>query len=350
MRKCLASRILSSILPHPMHKIVILLLSLLATSTLLAQNGNSTNINGSLGRIVFIGDSISAGVGVDDRSVFRYSTVATRLLKQRHPGALEINLAQSGRALCQQGSAYAQDILKHNPDALVVQWGVNDQYWGYSLAQFVARYDELVRTVRAAKPGMPLVLTTLVADFRWPENMDLWIGGANIAIQEIAARYRCRVAYVHRAIDHNKDFYADTIHPNAAGAEQMAKAIVAAFEAPPLSSENLSVQFDQGREIRFMRYVFIPQRDGIEPQWIRVATLSENGMRIETPIPIAVRTPATYSTGQTYRVTIRESGGLEIQFFEQDVNWNRMLQFTVDPQDHRSPLDIAILPVTDGEP
>jgi lysophospholipase L1-like esterase len=341
---------LQIIISHLMQKNVIMLLSLIVASSLLAQNVEPTSADRLLGRIVFVGDSISAGVGVSDKSTSKYSTIATRLLKEKHPDAHEINLAQSGRALCQQPPTYAQDILNHNPDALVIQWGVNDQYWGYSLAQFVARYDQMVQTVRAAKPGMPIVLTTLVADFRWPENMDLWIGEANIAIQEIAGRYRCRVAYVHRAIDHNHDFYADTIHPNDVGAELMAKAIVTAFEAPPLSSENLSVQFDQGREVRFMRYVFIPKRNGIVPQWIRVSNLSKNGMRVETPIPISVRTPATYSNGHRYRVTIRESGGKEIQSFEQEVTWNRMLRFAIEQKDSQLPLDITIEHVEDGEP
>lgn len=333
-----------------MQKTVTLLLTVIAAYSLSAQKGESTNREGRLGRIVFVGDSISVGVGVTNRSTSRYSTVATRLLKQKHPDAHEINLAQSGRALCQQRPTYAHDILKHEPDALVIQWGVNDQFWGYSVAQFVARYEQLVRTIRSAKPSIPVVLTTLVADFRWPENMDLWIGEANVAIQEIAARYLCRVAYVHGAIDHDQAFYADTIHPNAAGAEVMAKAIVAAFEAEPLSSENLSVQFDQGREIRFMRYVFIPKRDGIDPRWIRVSHLSKNGMLVETPIPIAVRTPATYSKGNTYRVAIRDSEGVEIQSLELEVNWNGMLQFTIDPKGSRSPLDIAIVLVKVGEP
>lgn len=333
-----------------MPKTVTILFTLLALSTLSAQDGEPTNKDGSFGRIVFVGDSISAGVGVDDPSVSRYSTVATRLLKQRHPDAVEINLAQSGRALCQQGPTYAHDILEHQPDALVVQWGVNDQYWGYSLAQFVARYDQLVQTVREAKPGMPIVLTTLVADFRWPENMDLWIGEANIAIQEIAARYRCRVAYVHRAMDHDREYYADTIHPNAAGAERMAKAIVAAFELLPLSSENLIVQFDRGQEVRFMRYVFMPKWEGTESQWIRVTNLSKKGMQIATPVSIVVRTPSIYSKGQTYRVTIRESGGGEIQSFEQEVNWNRMLQFTIDANDSQSLLDITIVAIKVGNP
>ena len=326
-----------------MKKTVIVLTALLSAFSI-RSNAESAIAKGPLARIIFIGDSITAGVGARNRDVTRYSTVATRLLKQKNPEAHEINLALSGQALCQQAPTYAQDILNHKPDALVIQWGVNDQFWGFSIPQFVARYDQLVQTIRAAKPGMPVILTTLVADFRWPENLDLWIGQANIAIQEIAARHQCRVAYVHRAIDHKHAFYADTIHPNDAGARQMAEAIVAAFEAPPLSSENLSVQFDQGQEIRFMQYVFIPEKIGIAPKWVRFSNLSENGLKVETPIPITVRTPPHYPSGHTYRVTIRQSGGKEIQSHELEINWNRMLQFTVDPKNSQSPLEISIFP------
>jgi len=299
----------------------------------------------SLGKIVFIGDSITAGVGVKDRPNYRYSTVTTRLLKEKHPDVVEINLAQSGRALCQQRPDYAESILKREPDAVVIQWGVNDQYWGFSVAEFVAKYDQLVQTLRKAKPNMPIVLTTLVADFRWEENLDLWIGQANIAIQEIAARYKCRVAYIHRGINHDRQYYADTIHPNNAGAEVMAKAIVAAFAAPPLSSSNLALQFDQGREVRFMRYVFSPQREGIEPKWTHVSQLSRSGMQINTEVPISIRTPSLYKNGTTYRIRIRNQCGKEIHSFEQKSSWHRMLQFKVEPKDLNMPLDIEITAV-----
>lgn len=130
----------------------------------------------------------------------------------------------------------------------------------------------------------------------------------------------------------------------------MDKAIVTAFKTPPLSGENLSVQFDQGREIRFMRYVFMPKRDGIKSQWVRVTNISNYGMRIETQVPIAIRTPASYIKGNTYRMTIRDSGGKQVHAFEQAVNWNRMLQFTIDPKDFRSPIDIKIAPIEDSKP
>ena len=320
-----------------MQKLTSFLLTFTAL-TLSAQNEAP-----SLGKILFIGDSITAGVGVKDRANNRYSTVTTRILKEKYPDAVEVNLAQSGRALCQQDPGYAESLLKREPDAVVIQWGVNDQFWGFSVAEFVAKYDHLVKTLRAAKPEMPIVLTTLVADFRWPDNLDLWIGRANVAIQEIAARYKCRVAYIHRAIDHDKQYYADIIHPNAAGAEIMAKAIVAAFEESPMSKEKPSLQFDQGQEVRFLRYVFSTHREGIEPKWTKVTQLSKNGMRIESEIPVSIRTPSHYKNGTTYRITIRNKCGKEIQSLEQKSSWHRMLEFMVEPEEVYSPLDIEIV-------
>ena len=135
-----------------------------------------------ISRIAFLGDSITAGVGVKTPKTDRYSTVATRLLQQRYPGITEINLGRSGQALCQQKPDYAEaEVLSQNPDAVVIQWGVNDQYWGYSVTEFTAKYEHLVSALRRAKPKMPIVLTTPVADFRWPENQDVWIGQAAVA-------------------------------------------------------------------------------------------------------------------------------------------------------------------------
>ena len=322
-----------------MQKLTTLLLLLVTALPLVAQDKGKVP---SLGKILFIGDSITAGVGVKDRANNRYSTVTTRMLKEKYPDVVEVNLAQSGRALCQQKHNYPESLLNRKPDAVVIQWGVNDQYWGYSVAEFVAKYDRLVRILRNAKPDMPIVLTTLVADFRWPENLDLWIGKANIAIQEIAARYRCRIAYIHRDINHDRKYYADTIHPNNAGAEVMAKAIVAALEAPPLSPDNLAIQFDQGQEVRFMRYVFMTKREGIEPEWSKVTNLSKSGMHIETSVSLSIRTPSLYHNGKTYRILFLDNSGKEIDAIEARPGWSRMLQFKVEPKDFGEMLKIEI--------
>jgi lysophospholipase L1-like esterase len=313
-------------------------------SSAFAQTPEPLKTPPNLSKIAFLGDSITVGVGVKDLGKERYSTVATRLLSTRHAGITEINLGQSGRALCHQNSGYAGSVLEQKPDAVVIQWGVNDQFWGFSVGEFIARYDALVAALRLAKPGMPIVVMTLIADFRWPDNQDVWIGEANVAVQEIAARYGCHVADVHRALDHQKSFYADTIHPNTAGAEVMAKTIVAALESPRLSRENSAVSFDQGVEVRFLQNVFLPKREGLASSWVQVRDLNAKGMTIESKVPIAIRTAPIYGAG-TYRIAIHTASGELVSRVESTVNWSQMHSFTFDPKGHEGPLRVAIQPV-----
>lgn len=301
---------------------------------------SGTPRNTSVERIVFVGDSITCGVGAGNASN-RYSTVTTRLLKERFPGIIEVNCGQSGRALCQQrGDDYAATILKQNPDAVVVQWGVNDQYWSFSVARFAACYDRFVSSLRAAKPAMPIVLCTLIADFRWPENSDLWISEANVAIQEIAALHHCRVADLHRAINHDKKFYADVIHPNAAGAKVMAQVIASVFDAPSAVRSPAEVQFDQGTEVRFLQYTFTPRRQGVEPVWIRISEITPTGMRIETAVPLSVRTAPSVPKGA--RPTARDKAGAEVALKDSRESYGGFCTFTLDPSHHEGPFTITI--------
>ena len=307
----------------------------------MAQNAEVTASRPAITRIAFLGDSITAGVGVKDKTKERYATVTTRLLASTHPAITEINLGQSGRALCQQNSNYSGSVLKQNPDAVVIQWGVNDQYWGFSISEFTARYDALVAALRTAKPQMPIVVTTLIADFRRAENQDVWIGEVNIALQEIAARYRCHLADAHRAFDHRKELYADSIHPNTAGAEVMAKTIVTAIEGQPQSVENAEVSFDQGTEVRFLQNVFMPKREGIKPEWVHVANITSNGMSIESKIPVAIRTAPIYAKG-SYHVVIHAKDGAVVDDIASTADFSRTHSFVFDPKGYDGPFRIEI--------
>ncbi|MEY2599741.1 MAG: hypothetical protein RLZZ142_2000 [Verrucomicrobiota bacterium] len=323
----------------------------LSIAFLLSQIGladDQPKVPTSLDRIAFLGDSITAGVGVKAAKTDRYSTVATRLLQKRFPNLTEINLGRSGQALCQQKPNYAEaEVLSQNPDAVVIQWGVNDQYWGFSVTEFASQYERLVSTLRSAKPEMPLVLTTPIADFRWAENPDAWISQAGVAIQEIAARYRCHLADTHRALDHQKSFYADAIHPNNAGAEAMAQAIADALSEPPLSPENASVRFDQGTEVRFLRNVFIPERQGSAPEWISVSQISPKGMTVDTRVPLNIRTAPIYAKGD-YRIEVRGKSGAILETLKATAAWNRMLIFKVTPREGEAPFRIEMVADAEG--
>jgi lysophospholipase L1-like esterase len=308
-----------------------------------AQNAEVKASSPAIARIAFLGDSITAGVGVKDKTKERYATVTTRLLASTYPGITEINLGQSSRALCQQNSSYAESVLKQNPDAVVIQWGVNDQYWGFSVSEFTSRYDALVAALRTAKPLIPIVVTTLIADFRRAENQDVWIGEANIALQEIAVRYHCHLADTHRAFDHRKELYADSIHPNTEGAEVMAKTIVAAIEAQPQSVENAAVSFDQGTEVRFLQNVFMPKREGIKPEWVHVTNISSKGMTIESNISVAIRTAPIYAKG-SYHIGIQDKDGAVVDTVVCTADFSRTHSFVFDPKGHDGPFRIDIAP------
>ena len=304
----------------------------------------------ALARIAFLGDSITAGVGVKSPAD-RYSSVATRLLQERFPNLTEINLGRSGQALSAQKPDYAEaEVLSKNPDAVVIQWGVNDHYWGYSVSEFISHYEKLVSALRTAKPEMPIVLTTPIADFRWPENQDVWISQAGVAIQEIATRYRCHLADTHHALDHQRSFYADAIHPNNAGAQAMAQTIVDALSVPPLSRENARIRFDQGAEIRFLQYVFLPERQGTEPRWTSIVNLSPKGMTFDSQTPVTIRTAPIYPKGE-YRIEVRGKSGAALETIQTNAAWSRMLTFKVTPKEGETPLQIQITASTEsGKP
>jgi len=325
---------------HCLALIVILLV--IQTVVILAQTPETNNSIPAITRIAFLGDSITTGVGVKDSAKECYATVATQFLASKHSGIAAINLGQSGRALCQQNADYLETVLKQNPDAVVIQWGVNDQYWGFSVAEFTARYAALVAALRAAKPQMSIVVMTLIADFRWTDNQEAWIGEANIALQEIAARHRCHLADTHRALDHQKIYYTDLIHPNTAGAEVMAKTIITALEAPPLSLEKSDISFNQGTEVRFLQNVFLPKWEGAKPQWVHVSGINSKGMNIESKIPVVIRTAPIYPAGH-YRIEIHDKSGTVVDTIPSNMNWCRMQCFTFDPKTHDGPFQIEIM-------
>ena len=320
---------------------MVVLTSFICGSHLLySQNAEPTR------RVVFLGDSITCGVGTSSPSN-RYSSVATALLRADFPGLVEINLGKSGQSLCQQGEDYPDEVLKQNPDMVVIQWGVNDQYWGYSIAQYALAYDRLVSALRRAKPDMPIVLTTLVADFR-SDNADQWNGEANVLIQELAVKYVCHLADIHHAIDHKREYYKDTIHPNDQGAKIMASTVYKAFKEEPRSKANMQLSFDQGKDVRFMRYVFIPKRAGEAPCWISFAKKDDHHFEFNTPIPLSIRIPIPdYKDGE-YTLEIKDASNQVVSTSRCKVGYPKIVIIILEPKEYKLPLAVSMKPFSKG--
>lgn len=296
--------------------------------------------------LVFVGDSLTAGVECSGPQPpeERYATVLTRLLQPRFPGLREVNLGCSGVPVCEanRDGRLIDEVLAPAPDMVVMQYGVNDCYWGYSLSAFAVAYEDFIRALRQARPTLPIVLVTLMAHFGWPDNFDDWTVQANVTIQEIAAKYRCHLADIHEAIDHDRQYYADMVHPNRDGHRKIAETILSALADAPLSKENLRLNFDGGAEIRFLGYVFLPEWKSGPRSWIKVSALSPAGLTIDTRVPVTIHIMTCQEPNRTMRLTIRDRNRREVMSATVDTGWKKAVRVQVIPTSAPMPYAIAL--------
>jgi acyl-CoA thioesterase I len=291
-------------------------------------------------RLVVVGDSITVGVGASSPA-HRYSTVLTDLLRREDSQIVEVNLGGSGGSLSQQSADYAETILKQGPEIVVIQWGVNDNSGGYSVGRYAAAYERVVAGLRAAKPKLRIVATTLVPDFREGVDAESWIGEANVVIQEIAARFGCHLADIHRAFDHRRSLYADTIHPNDDGARVMADTIFRALHETPASADHARVNMDTAGQKRFLQYLFTTRPTDAAPHWVEVSGLSPQGMSVTTEVPLDIRTASIYEGGE-YTVILRDEQGIGMSTNAVMASWQRTIPIQIDPQGRRRSLTVDI--------
>jgi lysophospholipase L1-like esterase len=94
--------------------------------------------------ILFLGDSISDGVGASNNAN-RFTTLLTQQLQTEDCKFIEKNLAISGSTLIQSGfSTMLSQAIEEKPDIFVIQHGVNDNTFGNSLSSTFA----ILNTIR----------------------------------------------------------------------------------------------------------------------------------------------------------------------------------------------------------
>jgi hypothetical protein len=131
----------------------------------------------------------------------------------------------------------------------------------------------------------------------------------------------------------------------------MALSIVEAFDAPPLSTENACIRFDQGAEVRFLQNVFLPERESAAPQWIVISEISRTGMLVDAAVPMTIRTAPIYGKGD-YRIEVRGKSDAAIETLHATAAWSRMLTFKFKPSGGDGPyrIEISATPGSDVAP
>jgi len=185
-------------------------------------------------KVACVGDSITQGAGA--KSGQSYPSQLQALLGDGYKVG---NFGVSGRTLLKKGDfpywkeKKYQDALAMEPAIVVIMLGTNDtkpQNWKFE-AEFDADYRELVKSFQALK-SKPKVFVCRPVPV--PGQGNYGINEENIQkeiprVDALAKELGCGVIDMHAALAKTPELLPDRVHPNTAGAGEMAKAAAKAI-------------------------------------------------------------------------------------------------------------------------
>lgn len=185
-------------------------------------------------RVACVGDSITAGLGAE-----KGKSYPSQLQALLGDGYKVGNFGVSGRTLLSKGDkpyikekAY-QDALAMKPDIVIIMLGTNDtkpQNWKFE-KEFEADYRALVQSFKRldSKPTIYLCRPSPGPDK--PGNIyEGHLKKLRPRIDRLASSLGCKVIDMNAALAGKPGMLADTVHPNAAGAAELAKAAAKAIQ------------------------------------------------------------------------------------------------------------------------
>ena len=185
-------------------------------------------------KVACVGDSITQGVGAQ-----RGKSYPAQLQGLLGDGYQVGNFGVSARTLLKKGDfpywneKKYQDALAMEPAIVVIMLGTNDtkpQNWKFE-AEFEADYRELVKSFQSLK-SKPRVLVCRPVPV--PGMGNYGINEENIQkeiprLDALAKALGCGVIDMHAALAKFPEMLPDRVHPNTAGAGEMAKAAARAI-------------------------------------------------------------------------------------------------------------------------
>lgn len=189
-------------------------------------------------RVACIGNSITFGAGIKNRSRDSYPSVLARMLGDSY---WVKNFGVSARTMLNKGDhpymnepAY-ENALAFNPNIVVIKLGTNDSKsfnWKYK-ADFMKDAQTMIDAFKGL-PSQPKIYLC------YPSKAYLTGDGINDdiiskeiipMIKKLAKKNNLFVIDLHTAMDGMPELFPDRIHPNEKGAQVMAKAVYQSISA-----------------------------------------------------------------------------------------------------------------------
>lgn len=254
--------------------------------------------------IVFVGDSISVGVGASVPAN-SYTTLVTNTLNKQNKGYefKEINLAVSGSTLVDQlwpkpnSSAYPyvlEKVIRSKPDIVVIQHGTNDNACGSSIGQFLWSYQQVVRTIKEKFPQTRIVCMSICPSWGAGSSTKEWLTQANVGIQKIAAMENTLLAHANFELKNRKEIFPDGIHPNDEGHRIMAESVIKALDENEIKSKNrFDFICDGFGQYRICGYVFEVKAENSKNNngWVCFYDVTKKGLTYISDYKVDIASP-----------------------------------------------------------
>ena len=171
------------------------------------------------GTILFLGDSLTAGLGVPQEQA--YPALIQEKIRGKDLPFEVINAGVSGDTTA-GGLARLDWVLQKKIDLLVLALGANDGLRGLPMTQTKANLQAIIDRVKAKNPGAKIV----IAGMQIPPNMGGEYGVAFRAVFADLARENgaALIPFLLEGVGGHDDLnQADQIHPTAAGHKVLAE-------------------------------------------------------------------------------------------------------------------------------
>ena len=210
-------------------------------------------------KVACVGNSITYGTGVVNREQNAYPVVLQRLLGKDYQVE---NFGKPGATLLRRGHRPYFDqpefraALQFRPDIAVVHLGINDtdpRNWPNYRDEFIPDYLALIDSLRAVNPHVRILvarLTPIGVDHpRFDSGTRKWREEISQAVQQVADIARVEWIDFYAPLVPHPDWLPDAVHPDARGAEVLAKVAYAGItgrygglQLPPVFADNMVLQ------------------------------------------------------------------------------------------------------------
>lgn len=198
-------------------------------------------------KVACVGDSITEGHGLSVQSKTGYPVMLDSILGS---GFTVLNQGRSATTLQKKGdfpywiSKEFSNVFAFQPDIIVIKLGTNDtKPYNWNAENFEKDYQILIDTFEtiSTQPKIYLCLPVPVFETRWGINDSTVVAGVIPIIEKLANANKLGVIDLYHSMRNQEANFPDDIHPNEAGAKEMAKIIASAIKQQHIINFNLGL-------------------------------------------------------------------------------------------------------------